>query len=585
MVVRGIGFVASVVDHGGSSSLHDQLVEELRVSLSRLRGGGNATMKNITLALGDSLLVVTCVCVGDPAYIDETTFLALDSNCKLDFPVWCEEVLADPIGGSSRLAGAWSFLLLKGTRVVVGKDALGMHSLLFGLPQQRTESGCNPLLCITSVAPALPTASQSMFHLWSWKEIPTYGIFSMDLRNIVPPGAVLSSPNAHDSISNTTSTTTTSTTHPEITPTEPVLTVDLKYFQCLYYETGSSPHIAHYSTFFGSRTPEHLEPTSTENPLDTDFVQGLLTSLIAAVSSCLAHVDLVSPKLPSTSAANTPRIAMLFSGGVDSSVVAALLDRCLPPGESVELINVAFGEDAPDRQTGLHSLEELRAISKRNWIFVKVDITQEEMQQVLPQVVHLSHPNSTIMDACISAAIWFGARGIGTVQDTDGNEIPYTSKCTTLFLGQGSDEQFAGYSRHRGAFQRAGWKALNEEMQKDFNRLWTRNFGRDDRILSFHGKDVYLPFLDPNVVRYVNSLPLWQVCDVRLPPGTGDKRILREVARQLGLTDSARAVKRAIQFGSRISKRFKEALHMSCKNSRTCGKDAFVLDERPPDDE
>lgn len=36
------------------------------------------------------------------------------------------------------------------------------------------------------------------------------------------------------------------------------------------------------------------------------------------------------------------RIAVLFSGGLDSSVLALLLDRCLPKDESIDLINVAF---------------------------------------------------------------------------------------------------------------------------------------------------------------------------------------------------------------------------------------------------
>ena len=42
--------------------------------------------------------------------------------------------------------------------------------------------------------------------------------------------------------------------------------------------------------------------------------------------------------------------------------------------------------------------------------------------------------------------------------------------------------------------------------------------------------------------------------DLRLPPGQGDKRILRRSLELLGLPVTARRVKRAIQFGSRIGK-------------------------------
>ena len=43
------------------------------------------------------------------------------------------------------------------------------------------------------------------------------------------------------------------------------------------------------------------------------------------------------------------------------------------------------------------------------------------------------------------------------------------------------------------------------------------------------------------------------VCDFHLPPGVGDKRILRLVAKRLGMDHASGLVKRAIQFGSRIS--------------------------------
>lgn len=102
---------------------------------------------------------------------------------------------------------------------------------------------------------------------------------------------------------------------------------------------------------------------------------------------------------------------------------------------------------------------------------------------------------------------------------------------------------------------------------------------------------------DPRVVQFVNSVPLWQVCDLSLPQGQGDKRLLREAVicysnrvlysqagMLLGMAHSTRAVKRAIQFGTRISKQFKYVLGLTCKQAQSCGSDTFVLSSSEDDE-
>lgn len=62
------------------------------------------------------------------------------------------------------------------------------------------------------------------------------------------------------------------------------------------------------------------------------------------------------------------------------------------------------------------------------------------------------------------------------------------------------------------------------------------------------------PYLDEDVVAFLEEMPLHLKCNLNLPPGDGDKLILRRVARLIGIDECSTLVKRAIQFGSRIAK-------------------------------
>ncbi|KAJ7325343.1 Asparagine synthetase domain-containing protein 1 [Desmophyllum pertusum] len=139
----------------------------------------------------------------------------------------------------------------------------------------------------------------------------------------------------------------------------------------------------------------------------------------------------------------------------------------------------------PDRVTGISGVEELQRINlSRQWNFIEVDVTLEELQEM-------------------------------------------------------SNE---------------GWSGLMHEMEMEVKRISKRNLGRDDRCISDHGREARFPFLDEEVVSFLNSLPVWLKTDPGLPRGIGEKQLLRQAARLLGLTSSSELPKRAIQFGSRIAK-------------------------------
>lgn len=52
----------------------------------------------------------------------------------------------------------------------------------------------------------------------------------------------------------------------------------------------------------------------------------------------------------------------------------------------------------------------------------------------------------------------------------------------------------------------------------------------------------------------LSAMPVQTKCDMRLPPGQGDKLLIRLSARNCGLHRTAGRVKRAMQFGTKSAK-------------------------------
>ena len=155
---------------------------------------------------------------------------------------------------------------------------------------------------------------------------------------------------------------------------------------------------------------------------------------------------------------------------------------------------------------------------------------------------------------------------------------PYTCQSPIVIMGMGADETLGGYVRHERLAAQHGWAGLRRELQSDFERLWERNLGRDDRVISDSGREARFPFIDERVLFAVSVLGAaapTAVCEFKgaVPPnpfanasatahsfchgptgsGIGDKKVLRTVARMIGLTGVSTLQKRAVQFGSRIA--------------------------------
>lgn len=143
---------------------------------------------------------------------------------------------------------------------------------------------------------------------------------------------------------------------------------------------------------------EETDLSSPEKAEAARFLEHLTTSVRKRVDN-----------IPDPASPSIARVAILFSGGIDCTVLAYIVHRCLPPTEPIELINIAFEQpktkgkatayDVPDRLSGRDATTELRtACPGREFRFVEVDITLDESKARRQQVVDLMYPSNSEMD-------------------------------------------------------------------------------------------------------------------------------------------------------------------------------------------
>ncbi|XP_066137110.1 asparagine synthetase domain-containing protein 1 [Saccopteryx bilineata] len=509
----------------------------------------------------------------------------------------------------SEVQGPWSFIYYQASshHLWFGRDYFGRRSLLWHFS--------NLGVCLSSVgAQTSEVANQ-------WQEVPASGIFRIDLKSTsISKSVVLKLyPWRYISMDNVIKECVSSLTQiSENLPTfvsvvaneaklylkEPVVPLNMMLPQASF-----DVNCNNISSIPPTR--ETLQVFLTDGHMK-EVVQQFIDVLSIAVKRrvlCLPRHEYLTPNEVLKPCDRKANVAVLFSGGIDSMVIATLADRHIPLDEPIDLLNVAFmnkektrstsfnkkrrkqkiceipSEESstkaaaadspekqfsvPDRITGRAGLKELQAANpSRIWNFVEINVSLEELQELRrTRICHLVQPLDTVLDDSIGCAVWFASRGIGWLV-TQEEVKSYQSSAKVVLTGIGADEQLAGYSRHRVCFETHGLEGLNKEIEMELGRISSRNLGRDDRVIGDHGKEARFPFLDENVVSFLNSLPAWEKANLALPRGIGEKLILRLAAVELGLTASALLPKRAMQFGSRIAKMEKR----NEKASDKCGR-------------
>lgn len=173
-------------------------------------------------------------------------------------------------------------------------------------------------------------------------------------------------------------------------------------------------------------------------------------------------------------------VAALLSGGLDSSLIAALVQRWLKGNTNKILKTFSIGmEGGTDLAYARMVADHIRSNH------TEIIVTPEQMLEVIPEVIRAieSYDITTVR---ASVGNWLVAR-----------EIRKRTDCKVVFNGDGSDEVFGGYKY----FERAPttW-AFDRECERLLSEISRYDVLRSDRSISAHGLEARTPFLDKQFV-------------------------------------------------------------------------------------
>ncbi|KAM0678181.1 hypothetical protein BDAP_001195 [Binucleata daphniae] len=234
---------------------------------------------------------------------------------------------------------------------------------------------------------------------------------------------------------------------------------------------------------------------------------------------------------------HTSNVIVLFSGGVDSLLVAVLLHMHCDKSKPIYLINTMFGnkKESHDRKICKVALAELTKIcTDRTFILIKNDVDKTTLDVHREHIEKLIHPKRSIMDFNIGACLWFSARAA-----KEYGKIVYA--------GCGADELFCGYKNHKDEIG-----SIKARITADIKNLWDRNLGRDDRVIADNNVEPRFPFLDLDLVNLILNAPDYIFIDQQKNT-VGNKTILRQILANYGFVESCNFAKKAMQFGSGIN--------------------------------
>ena len=219
-------------------------------------------------------------------------------------------------------------------------------------------------------------------------------------------------------------------------------------------------------------------------------------------------------------------IAISFSGGVDSTLLALVISKVA----KVNLYVVGT--------KGSYDIKAAKSAAKILRLPLKViEITEDDVEEGIRDVARIFDKNNladktdmrTIITVAFNLPLYFVAKH---------------AKEKIIVTGQGPDNFFGGYSMHLGMSK----NDLDSNLKKGAGDMLLTDMPQYAAIVNSFGKEVAAPYLDKRILAFAMKLPLSK----KINKGKR-KLIMIEAAESLGLPkELAERRKKSAQYGSGI---------------------------------
>lgn len=213
-------------------------------------------------------------------------------------------------------------------------------------------------------------------------------------------------------------------------------------------------------------------------------------------------------------------VACLLSGGLDSSLIAALV-ACYfrKEGKQIETYSIGL--------SGSEDIKYAKCVADYiGSIHHEVIVTEDQMFDAIPEVIEAieSYDTTTVRASIGNYLI--------------GKHIASTSDAKVIFNGDGSDELFGGYLYMDKCPDDI---EFDKECRRLLGDIYMFDVLRSDKSISSNGLEPRTPFLDRTFVNYVLSIPP-QTRNHKNQSGACEKQLLRIAFAQQYVDDLRRPI-------------------------------------------